>query len=96
MASKSANRYSPEFRERAVRMLLDQRGEYRSEHAAIHSLAPKIGCSTDTLRTWLRQHERDAGDGGLTTSEQGLAVRVAGVHTAAAGSRVAGLSGQHR
>lgn len=42
MASKSANRYSPEFRERAVRMLLDQRGEYRSEHAAIHSLAPKI------------------------------------------------------
>ena len=58
MTSKSANRYSPEFRERAVRMLLDQRGEYRSEHAAIHSLAPKVGCSTDTLRTWLRQHER--------------------------------------
>ncbi len=47
MTSKSANRYSPEFRERAVRMLLEQRGEYRSEHAAIHSLAPKIGCSTD-------------------------------------------------
>ncbi|EMF5137480.1 IS3 family transposase [Salmonella enterica] len=72
MTSKSANRYSPEFRERAVRMLLDQRGEYRSEHAAIHSLAPKIGCSTDTLRTWLRQHERDAGggDGGLSTSER--------------------------
>ncbi|BBJ69880.1 transposase (plasmid) [Enterobacter sp. 18A13] len=72
MASKSANRYSPEFRERAVRMLLDQRDEYRSEHAAIHSLAPKIGCSTDTLRTWLRQHERDAGggDGGLSTSER--------------------------
>lgn len=72
MASKSANRYSPEFRERAVRMLLDQRGEYRSEHAAIHSLAPKIGCSIDTLRTWLRQHERDAGDGdgGLTTTER--------------------------
>lgn len=68
MASKSANRYSPEFRERAVRMLLDQRDEYRSEHAAIHSLAP----STDTLRTWLRQHERDAGggDGGLSTSER--------------------------
>lgn len=72
MTSKSANRYSPEFRERAVRMLLDQRSEYRSEHAAIHSLAPKIGCSTDTLHTWLRQHERDAGrgDGGLTTSER--------------------------
>lgn len=72
MTSKSANRYSPEFREWAVRMLLDQLGEYRSEHAAIHSLAPKIGCSTDTLRTWLRQYERDAGggDGGLSTSER--------------------------
>ncbi|ORM59454.1 transposase [Pantoea rodasii] len=53
-------------------MLLEQRGEYRSEHAAIHSLAPKTGCSTDTLRTWLRQYERDTGggDGGLTTSER--------------------------
>lgn len=71
MTSKSANRYSPECRQRAVRMLLDQRGEYRSEHASIHSLAPNNGCSTDTLRPWLRQHERDAGggDGGLTTSE---------------------------
>lgn len=54
MTSKSANRYSPEFREWAVRMLLDHRDEYRSEHAAIHSLihslTPKIGCSIIILR----------------------------------------------
>ena len=61
MTSKSANRYSPELRERAVRMLLEQRDDYASEHAAIKSIAPKIGCSPDTLRTWLRQHEQNAG-----------------------------------
>ena len=71
MAS-TRNRYSPELRERAVRMLLEQRDEYKSEHAAINSIAPKIGCTPDTLRTWMRQHERDtgSGDSGLTTSER--------------------------
>lgn len=71
MAS-TRNRYSPELRERAVKMLLEQRGEYKSEHAAINSIAPKIGCTPDTLRTWIRQHERDtgSGDGGLTSAER--------------------------
>ncbi|WP_189389289.1 IS3 family transposase [Buttiauxella sp. B2] len=72
MTSKRANRYPPELRERAVRMLLEQRSEYHSEHATINSIAPKIGCSPDTLRAWLRQHERNngAGDGGLTGDER--------------------------
>lgn len=72
MTSKRANRYPPELRERAVRMLLEQRSEYRSEYAAINSIAPKIGCSPDTLSAWLRQHERNtgAGDGGLTSDER--------------------------
>ncbi|EGT5658118.1 IS3 family transposase [Citrobacter braakii] len=72
MTSKRANRYPPELRERAVRMLLEQCSEYHSEHAAINSIAPKIGCSPDTLRAWLRQHERNngAGDGGLTSDER--------------------------
>lgn len=72
MTSKRANRYPPELRERAVRMLLEQRSEYRSEYAAINSIAPKTGCSPDTLRAWLRQHERnnDTGDGGLTSDER--------------------------
>lgn len=72
MASKSTNRYSPELREWAIRVVLEQHGEYKSEWESIRSIAPKIDCSTDSLRTWLRQHERDsgAGDGGLTTDER--------------------------
>ncbi|UVW55777.1 IS3 family transposase (plasmid) [Klebsiella variicola] len=72
MTSKRANRYPPELRERAVRMLLEQRSEYHSEHTAINSIAPKIGCSPDSLRAWLRQHERNngAGDSGLTSDER--------------------------
>ncbi len=70
MTSKRANRYPPELRERAVRMLLEQRSEYHSEYAAINSIAPKIGCSPDSLRAWLRQHERDTSAGGLTSDER--------------------------
>ena len=71
MTSKSANRYPPELRERAVCMLLEQRDNYPSEHATIKSIAPKIGCIPDTLRAWLRQHEQDSGDmPGLTSDER--------------------------
>ena len=59
MTLKSANRYPAELRERAVRMLLEQRSEYKSEHAAFSSIAPKIGCSPDTLRAWVRQYQRE-------------------------------------
>ncbi|WP_227685333.1 DDE-type integrase/transposase/recombinase, partial [Klebsiella sp. S69] len=66
------NRYSPELRERAIRMVREHRGEYESKRETLLSIAPKIGCTYDTLRAWLRQHERDAGagDGGLTTAER--------------------------
>lgn len=72
MTSRRANRYPPELRERAVRMLLEQRSEYRSEYAVINSIAPKIGFSPDTLRAWLRQHERNngGGNGGFSTDER--------------------------
>ncbi|EET0866910.1 IS3 family transposase [Escherichia coli] len=61
-------RFSPEVRQRAVRMVLESQGEYDSQWAAICSIAPKIGCTPETLRVWVRQHERDtgSGDGGLT------------------------------
>ncbi|MFT2798885.1 hypothetical protein [Serratia sp. N21D137] len=49
MTSKRANRYPPELRERAVRMLLEQRSEYHSEHAAINSIAPNIANSPESL-----------------------------------------------
>ncbi|EKJ4641980.1 IS3 family transposase, partial [Escherichia coli] len=57
---------------RAVRMVLESQGEYHSQWAAICSIAPKIGCTPETLRVWVRQHERDTGggDGGLTTAER--------------------------
>ncbi|WP_434063326.1 IS3 family transposase [Escherichia coli] len=65
-------RFSPEVRQRAVRMVLESQDEYDSQWATICSIAPKIGCTPETLRVWVRQHERDTGggDGGLTTAER--------------------------
>ncbi|EGD6882898.1 IS3 family transposase [Escherichia coli] len=65
-------RFSPEVRQRAVRMVLESQDEYDSQWAAICSIAPKIGCTPETLRVWVRQHERDTGggDGGLTSAER--------------------------
>nr|WP_204361579.1 IS3 family transposase [Escherichia coli] len=64
--------FSPEVRQRAVRMVLESQSEYDSQWATICSIAPKIGCTPETLRVWVRQHERDTGggDGGLTTAER--------------------------
>jgi len=65
------SRFSPEVRDRAVRMVLEQQDQHESQWAAITSIAEKIGCSTETLRNWLRQAERDQGRRpGLTTEER--------------------------
>jgi transposase len=65
------SRYSPEVRERAVRMVEEHLEEYGSRWAAIQSIAPKIGCTDETLRRWVVQAQRDAGHrAGLTTSER--------------------------
>ena len=65
------SRYSPEVRERAVRMLLEHQEEYDSQWAAMGSIASKIGCTAETLRKWVRQAERDEGRRpGLTTDEK--------------------------
>lgn len=65
-------RFSHEVRQRAIRMVIESQNDYDSQWAAISSIAPKIGCTPETLRTWLRQYERDAGtgDGGFTTAER--------------------------
>ena len=56
-----SKKFSPEVRERAVRMVQEHRGEYPSLWAAVESMAPKIGCSAHTLLEWVRRDEVDAG-----------------------------------
>jgi len=64
-------KYSPEVRQRAVRMVFEHQAEHESQWAAINSIASKIGCTAETLRKWVRQAERDQGKrAGLTSSEQ--------------------------
>jgi transposase len=66
-----SSRFSPEVRDRAVRMVLEHQNEHDSQWATITSIAEKIGCSAETLRNWVRQAERDAGRRpGLTTDER--------------------------
>jgi transposase len=64
-------KYSPEVRERAVRMVQEHASEYPSQWAAIRSVGEKLGCSVEALRRWVRQAERDGGQrAGLTTDER--------------------------
>jgi len=66
-----STRYSPEIRERAVRMVFEHQAEYDSQWAALNSIAGKIGCTAETLRKWVRRAERDQGlREGLTTSDR--------------------------
>ena len=64
-------RFSPEVRERVVRMVSENRDQHPSLWAAIQSIAPKMGCTPQTLNNWVKQHERDTGQReGLSTSER--------------------------
>ena len=66
-----SGKFSPEVRERAVRMVVEHRDDYPSQWAAITSIAAKIGCGTEALRRWVRQAERDRGErAGFTTDER--------------------------
>lgn len=69
--SKMANRYSPEVRARAVRMVFEHQGSYETQAGAIAAIAPKIGCIPQTLREWVKQAEKDSGmRDGVTTEER--------------------------
>jgi transposase len=59
MTSPTTNKFSPELRERAVRMVLEHEGEHPSRWAAMVSIAGKIGCSPHTLREWLQKADRN-------------------------------------
>ncbi len=66
--SKTTNKYSPEVRERAVRMVLDNTGQHESRWSAILSVSSKIGCAPQTLNEWVKKTEVDRGDrAGITT-----------------------------
>lgn len=64
------NRYSPEVRQRAVRMVFDHQSEYESQWEAIRSIAAKMGCTAETLRKWVRKAEIDTGRRDGITSDQ--------------------------
>jgi transposase len=61
MTSKTTNKFSPEVRDRAVRMVLDHAGEHPSRWAAVASIAAKIGCTPQTLHDWVKKAEIDSG-----------------------------------
>ena len=68
---KKTTNFSPEVRERAVRMVREHQGEHESQWAAIGSIAAKIGCTAETLRRWVRQAEKDSGErAGATSAER--------------------------
>ncbi len=69
--NKRSNRFLPEVRTRAVRMVLEHQSDYASQWAAISAIAPKIGCTAETLRKWARQEETDIGlRDGVTSDER--------------------------
>ena len=67
MSKQTSNKFSPEVRSRAVRLVLDQEAEHRSRWTAIMSIAAKIGCTPQTLLDWVKKAERDSGKPGLTS-----------------------------
>ncbi len=90
---KKSNKFSPEVRQRAVRLVQEHRGQYPSLWAAVESIAPKIGCVPQTLLDWVKQSEVDSGARpGVSTAE---AQRIKGNRPLSTVLPSAGCSGSH-
>ena len=72
---KTSARYAPEVRERAVRMVGDHASDHASQWAAIQSIAPRIGCTAETLRWWVRDAEKAAVPGAEARAEEAARVK---------------------
>lgn len=73
--SKTTNKYSPEVRERAVRLVLDNQGQHESRWSAILSISSKIGCAPQTLNEWVKKAEVDRGERTGVTTEMAEKVK---------------------
>ena len=62
MGKQKQGRFSPEVRDRAIRLVREQTPQHASQWAAITAIAPKLGCTKETLRRWVREAEREAGE----------------------------------
>src|SRR4030088_1474636 len=81
MTSKTTNKFSPEVRTRAVRMVLDHEGEHASRWAAVVSISAKIGCTPQTLHDWVKKAETDSGKRSGVPSDVGDGLRARGRET---------------
>ena len=72
MTSKTTNKFSPEVRDRAVRMVLDHASEHASRWAAVTSIAAKIGCTPQALHDWVKKAEVDSGQRAGVPSPSGV------------------------